>query len=69
MEVILKKNGEESADFELPGGCALCGGPLSVRLSHNGAHSVCVPCRWMARPSVELRPGGMNVVFGTNALA
>jgi hypothetical protein len=69
MEVIVKRNGDESADIELPTGCALCGGPLSVRFSPSAAHSVCVPCRWFARPTVSLRGGAINVVFGAAAIA
>jgi hypothetical protein len=67
-EVIVKKNGD-SADVELPTGCALCGGPLSVRFSSNGAYSVCLSCRWIARPSVSFRGGAINVVFGPNAIS
>jgi hypothetical protein len=65
MDVTIKKNTDESADLELPGGCLLCGGPVSVRVSPNGTYSVCVPCRWLARASVSFRPGGIDVMFAT----
>jgi hypothetical protein len=67
-ELIVKKDGD-SAEVELPNGCTLCGGALSVRFSANGAYSVCVSCRWIARPSVAFRDGAINVVFGPTAIA
>ena len=67
-ELIVKKDGD-SAEVELPTGCALCGGPLAVRFSSSGAYSVCVSCRWIARPSVAFRGGAINVVFGPTAIA
>ena len=69
MEVNVKKNGDESADLEIPDGCALCSGPLALRVNRRGAISVCVTCRWVARPSVELGEGGLQVMFSPFAAA
>lgn len=69
MEAIVKKNGDESADFELPNGCALCGGPVSVRISPQAARSVCIGCRWVARATVAFRPEGIEVMYGPTAIA
>jgi hypothetical protein len=69
MDVTIKKNTDESADLELPNGCVLCGGPVSVRVSPNAAYSVCIPCRWWVRASVAFRPGGIEVMYTTTAAA
>jgi hypothetical protein len=69
MELTVKRNGDDSADIEIPGGCALCAGPLAMRVSRRGAVSVCVACRWVARPQVEFGPTGLQVAFNPSALA
>lgn len=69
MEVTVKRNGDESADVFVPTGCPLCGGPISLRVSPKGATSVCVPCRWIARPMVDFGPRGLQLAFGSTAEA
>jgi hypothetical protein len=69
MDVTTKKNSDQIPDLVLPGGCALCGGPVSVRVSPDQAYSVCIPCRWLTRAAVSFRPGGIEVVFSTTGVA
>ena len=69
MDVTIKKNADESADIELPNGCVVCGGPVSVRVTQGTTYSVCVPCRWVARAAVSFRPGGIEVMYTTTAVA
>jgi hypothetical protein len=61
MEVTMKKVGDGTADFDLPEGCPLCSSTLFVRMSAQGAASVCPPCRWFSRPHVQWEPGGVRM--------
>ncbi len=61
MEVMVKKNGDQSADFDLPEGCGLCGQTLAVRVSPAGAWAVCQHCRWFFHPQLQLRQNGVEV--------
>lgn len=52
--------GDRRTDFTLQGACATCSGDLEIRLSEDGAMSVCHTCHSIARPKVELRNGNLS---------
>jgi hypothetical protein len=58
MEVTVKQNEDQSADFNVPGGCGLCGNELAVRVSPAGAWAVCQSCRWIFHPQMQPRGNG-----------
>lgn len=43
----------ETQDVSLPGGCLLCGGDLSLRITETGAQTFCRSCRWISRAIVH----------------
>jgi hypothetical protein len=69
QDVTVKREGEESADLAIPGGCPLCGGEVAVRVGPAGAHSCCIPCRWLSRPKVAMGEQGLAVAYGPSAKA
>jgi hypothetical protein len=69
VEMTITRHTDGSADFELPEGCLLCSGPLAVRVTPGGSGSCCVPCRWLARPSVELSGDSVQVSYPTTGEA
>ncbi len=62
-ELTITRNADDSADFELPGGCLSCGGPLAVRVTPAGAAGCCVACRLISRPHVELKGTSLQVGY------
>jgi hypothetical protein len=53
---------EKVHEFQLPGGCIICGGELAVRMTPSGAGTVCVECRWISRPQVSRGEDGVEVL-------
>jgi hypothetical protein len=51
----------EARDFSLEGGCILCGGDLAVRVTAEGARTVCMACRWFSRPHMRRSDDGVHV--------
>lgn len=69
MRHELPTDASESKDFSLEGGCILCGGDLSVRVSPGRARTVCKSCRWISRPHMEREEDGVHVVHPAGLLA
>jgi hypothetical protein len=51
------------ADFKIEDGCFLCGGELAVRVTPDGATTVCRTCQWFARPHVKVGADGVTVSY------
>ncbi|MBX5480267.1 MAG: hypothetical protein IRZ16_00235 [Myxococcaceae bacterium] len=68
-ELNIRKTGEDTADFDLPQGCPVCGGTVSIRLTPRDAHSYCAACKWIARPQVQFNQGGLQIAYPTVAQA
>jgi predicted RNA-binding Zn-ribbon protein involved in translation (DUF1610 family) len=60
---------EETRDFELPGGCILCGGDLAVRMTEGQAASYCPSCRWVSRPHMRREDGHVYVTHPAGGVA
>ena len=60
---------ETTRDLDLPGGCILCGGDLSIRITAGGARSVCSTCRWISRPHMKREDGAVHVIHPAGLLA
>jgi hypothetical protein len=60
---------ETPREFELPGGCILCGGDLSMKVSENGAASFCGRCRWISHPHMRRHEGTVTVVHPAGGVA
>lgn len=58
-----------TADLDLQGGCALCGGVLAVRLSPAGARTYCAHCRWIAAADIEMVGDGVRIQQAITAQA
>lgn len=56
-------------EFSLEGGCILCGGDLSVRLTAGTARSFCKSCRWISRPHMRKAEGGVQLLHPAGLLA
>ncbi len=56
-------------DFQLPGGCLLCGGDLHVRVGAGTARSYCPRCRWLSRPHLRREDGAVHVVHPAGGVA
>jgi hypothetical protein len=69
VAVNMKRAGENGAEFDIPGGCLLCGGPLAVRVSPAGAYSCCIPCRWVSHPQLEASSKGIEVSYQAGGTA
>jgi len=52
----------ETKDFSLEGGCILCGGDLQVRVTAEGARTLCMSCRWISRPHMRKSGDGVHVI-------
>jgi hypothetical protein len=59
----------ETRDFQIPGGCILCGGDLEVRMGPTGARSFCAACRWLSRPHMRRGEEGVEVIHPAGLLA
>jgi hypothetical protein len=59
----------ETRDFSLPSGCILCGGELKVRVTPEGAGSVCPACRWISRPQMQRVDGAVQVSHPAGGIA
>ena len=69
-EVTTETAAGEFRDIELPGGCILCGGDLTVRITVGGAAaSYCERCRWISRPHMHRQQDGVHVVHPAAGLA
>ena len=60
---------ESVRDIRIPEGCILCGGDLVVRLTPDGAGSVCLSCHWISRPHMTREDGTVHVVHPAAGLA
>jgi hypothetical protein len=69
MRHALPSDAIESRDFSLEGGCILCGGDLSVRVSPGRARTVCMACRWISRPHMRRDEEGVHVVHPAGLMA
>ncbi len=58
-----------SADFQLPGACIGCGGPLAIRITASGAHGCCLHCRNLATLRLEQEGSELRVMIGGSASA
>jgi hypothetical protein len=66
MADVVPRTERSRADFTVPGGCSLCGGTLSVRISEGaGAYGVCPTCNHVARLTLEMGKAGVRVVLPT----
>jgi len=59
MDIAGSKN--DRHEMEVDGGCAVCGGPVSVKFSRSRAVSVCRACQHIAIAQVHVEDG--NLVF------
>jgi hypothetical protein len=59
----------ETKDFSLEEGCILCGGVLHVRLTPQGARTVCKACRWISRPHMKREEDGVHVAHPAGLVA
>ncbi len=57
------------AELELPTGCVVCGGPLAVRITPNGARGCCVRCRYLPALQIEQVGDQLRVVHGAAGTA
>lgn len=48
-------------EITVPHGCVMCDGPVVIRFSQKGAVSLCVRCRSMARPKLEVADGRLTL--------
>jgi hypothetical protein len=60
---------EERQDVDIPGGCILCGGDLSVRFTAAGATSFCPRCRWISHPRVRREDGSVYMMHPAGGIA
>ncbi|MCI0572854.1 MAG: hypothetical protein L0Y66_19060 [Myxococcaceae bacterium] len=61
MISIDAKPDAQSADMTLPGGCAVCGGDLVVRVAPGSSRGYCGTCRSLTRPAVRVVKGQLQV--------
>jgi hypothetical protein len=59
----------ETKDFSLEGACILCGGNLQVRVTAEGAATVCLACRWVSRPHMQRTDEGIQVTHPAGGIA
>jgi hypothetical protein len=59
----------ETKDFSLEGACILCGGGLQVRITPEGARTVCLACRWISRPHMTRTEEGIEVTHPAGLVA
>jgi hypothetical protein len=59
----------ETRDFQIPGGCILCGGDLEVRMGPAGARSFCGACRWLSHPHMRRGDEGVEVIHPAGLVA
>jgi hypothetical protein len=60
---------ESARDIQIPEGCILCGGDLAVRLTPDGAGSVCLRCCWISRPQMSREDGAVHVIHPAAGIA
>jgi hypothetical protein len=58
-----------NTDFQLPGACIGCGGPLAVRITGSGAHGCCLSCHQLAILRLEQEGPELRVMIGGAAKA
>ena len=68
-ELTIRKTGEDTAEFELPEGCPVCGNTVSVRVTPAGAHTCCLICHWLSKPQIEFSDNGLKVAYPAIAQA
>lgn len=60
---------DSARDIQIPEGCILCGGDLAVRVTPEGAGSVCLSCRWISHPHMTREDGTVHVVHPAGGVA
>ncbi len=57
------------ADFQLPGACIGCNGPLAVRVTASGAYGCCLRCRIFANLRLEQKGSELRIAHAGAASA
>ena len=60
---------DESREFTVSGGCAVCEGPVSVRVTPGTMRGYCARCGWISRPFVWEANGRVTVAYPPQASA
>lgn len=50
-----------TADMTLPGGCAVCGGDLVVRVAPGSSRGYCAACHSLTRPQLRMVKGALHI--------
>jgi hypothetical protein len=59
----------EFRDFVVAGGCAVCEGPMTVRVSPGAMRGWCARCGWISRPVLLQGNGRLAVAYPPRAAA
>ena len=60
---------DESREFTVSGGCAVCEGPMTVRATPGSMRGYCGRCGWISRPLVWQQDGRALVAYPPLAAA